>query len=79
MASEEWAISGQNFIEFHLLANNYARFEVFTVVSQHLSNTFLARVISSTIKLEVTRSSEMSVYIKPTRRHIPEDGILHAK
>jgi hypothetical protein len=26
--------------------------------------------------MEATRSSETSVYIKPTRRHIPEDGTL---
>jgi hypothetical protein len=26
--------------------------------------------------MEVTRSSETSVYNKPTQRHIPEDGIL---
>jgi hypothetical protein len=25
--------------------------------------------------MEATRSSEMSIYNKPTRRHIPEDGI----
>jgi hypothetical protein len=28
--------------------------------------------------MEATRYSEMSVYNKPTRRHIPEDGILHS-
>jgi hypothetical protein len=38
----------------------------------------LARVISSTLKMEAIRSSETSVYIKPTRYHIPEDGILHS-
>jgi hypothetical protein len=38
---------------------------------------FLARVISSTLKMEATRSTETSVYNKPTRRHIPEDGIHH--
>jgi hypothetical protein len=36
----------------------------------------LARVISSTLKMEAARSSETSVYNKPTRCHIPEDGIL---
>jgi hypothetical protein len=39
---------------------------------------FLARVISSTLKMEATRSSAISVYNKPTRRHIPENGILHS-
>jgi hypothetical protein len=27
--------------------------------------------------MEATRSSETSVYNKPTRPHVPEDGILH--
>jgi hypothetical protein len=27
--------------------------------------------------MEATRSSETSIYIKPTRRHITQDGILH--
>jgi hypothetical protein len=30
----------------------------------------------STLKMEATRSSEKSVLARPTRRHIPEDGIL---
>jgi hypothetical protein len=34
---------------------------------------FFARVI----KMEATCSTETSVYNKPTRRHIPEDDILH--
>jgi hypothetical protein len=28
--------------------------------------------------MEVIRSSETSVYIRSTRRHIPEDGVLHS-
>jgi hypothetical protein len=48
---------------------------VFWDVSSLLT-TFLARVISSTLKMEVTRSSETSVYNKPTRRHIAEDAIV---
>jgi hypothetical protein len=47
-------------------------------VSYHLT-LFLAHVISSTLKMEVTRSSETSVYNKRTWRHIPEDDILHRK
>jgi hypothetical protein len=38
---------------------------------------FLVRVISSTLKMDMTRSSETSVYNKPTRRHIPKDRVLH--
>jgi hypothetical protein len=45
--------------------------------SNHLTLS-LARVISSILKMEATRSSETSVYTKPTRRHIPEEGILHS-
>jgi hypothetical protein len=37
---------------------------------------FLARVISSAPMMEATRPSETSVYNKPTRSHIPEDGVL---
>jgi hypothetical protein len=39
---------------------------------------FLAHVISSTLKMEKTRSSETSAYSKPTRRRIPEDGVIHS-
>jgi hypothetical protein len=35
--------------------------------------------ISSTLKIEAIRSSETSVNKIPTRRHIPEDGILLEK
>jgi hypothetical protein len=31
---------------------------------------------SSILKMEATRFSESSVLTKPTRRHIPEDGML---
>jgi hypothetical protein len=37
---------------------------------------FLARVYYSTLKMEATRSSETSVFTRPTRRHIQEDGLL---
>jgi hypothetical protein len=32
----------------------------------------------STLKMEMIRPSEMSVHTRSTRRHIPEDGILHS-
>jgi hypothetical protein len=44
-------------------------------VSYRLTS-FFARVISSTLKMEKTRSSETSVFNKPTRRQIREEGIL---
>jgi hypothetical protein len=34
---------------------------------------------SSTLKMEAVRSSETSVHTRSTRRHIPEDGILHSR
>jgi hypothetical protein len=34
--------------------------------------------VTSTLKMEATCSSETSVYIKPTWRHILEDGIPHS-
>jgi hypothetical protein len=36
----------------------------------------LTHVISCTLKMETTCSSEATVYNKPTRPHIPETGIL---
>jgi hypothetical protein len=39
---------------------------------------FFANVFTSTLKIEATRSSETSVYNKPTRRHIQEYGFLHS-
>jgi hypothetical protein len=49
-------------------------------VTQSVSNRltlFFSRIISFALKMEATHSSETSVRIKPTWRHIPEDGILH--
>jgi hypothetical protein len=42
----------------------------------HSLTLFLARFISYILKMEATRSSETSVYNKPTRRHILEDDIF---
>jgi hypothetical protein len=48
-----------------------------TIISPQPLVTFsLARVIISILKMEATLFSETSVYDKPTRRHISEDGIL---
>jgi hypothetical protein len=38
---------------------------------------FLTRILSSTLKMEATCSSETSLYNKSTRLHISEDGIFH--
>jgi hypothetical protein len=64
------------------------RFQVFTAIMKNVfwdgavrvyynpSNTFIARFMSSTLKMEATNTSETSAYIKPTLRHIPEKDIL---
>jgi hypothetical protein len=52
-------------------ASNYSQ-----SVSNRLTLSF-SRILSSTLKMEATRSSETSIYNKPTRCHIPEDGSLH--
>jgi hypothetical protein len=38
---------------------------------------FSSLLILSTLKMQARRSSETSVLTRPTRRHIPNDGILH--
>jgi hypothetical protein len=35
--------------------------------------------IRFTVMIESTRSSETSILTRATRRHIPEDGILHSQ
>jgi hypothetical protein len=42
------------------------------------ADAVLSSPILSTLKMEATKSSEMSVLTRSTRRHIPEDGILHS-
>jgi hypothetical protein len=49
-----------------------------TCSNRNRSTLFLARITSSTLKMEETRSSETSAYNKPTQRRIPEDGIVHS-
>jgi hypothetical protein len=46
---------------------------------QPLSNSGSSLADFSTLKIEAICSSEKSVYTRPTRRHIPEDGILHSR
>jgi hypothetical protein len=46
--------------------------------SEDGGDTFLrSHADFSTLKMEAIRSSETSVHTRSTRRHIPEDGILH--
>jgi hypothetical protein len=45
-------------------------------VSSELVNFIRRSLIHSTMKMEATRSSERSVLTRPTRDHIPKDGIL---
>jgi hypothetical protein len=54
--------------------NNASEEKCYTVTNR--LTRFLARVIYTSLKMEATCSSETSVYNRPTRRHIPEDGIL---
>jgi hypothetical protein len=35
------------------------------------------RVVFGTLKMKAKRSSETSTFTRPTRRHIPENGILY--
>jgi hypothetical protein len=37
-----------------------------------------SRANFATLKMEAIRSSETSVNIRPTQRHIPEDDIIHS-
>jgi hypothetical protein len=49
-----------------------------TVCSHLLTLVPRSRILSSILKMEEIRSSETSVCTISTRRHIPEDGILHS-
>jgi hypothetical protein len=49
-----------------------------TSVSRWLNSAGSSFVDFSTLKMEAICSSEMSVHTRSTRRHIPEDGILHS-
>jgi hypothetical protein len=66
-----WDVSPCGLIEIYVSEERVA-----SIFSNRLT-LFLACVISSTLEMEATRSSETSVYSKRTRRHIPGDGILH--
>jgi hypothetical protein len=43
------------------------------------ANVVLSMPIPVTLMIETIRSSETSVLIRDTRRHNPEDGILHCR
>jgi hypothetical protein len=51
-------------------------FGMYEAVAHRL--TLLARINSSSLKKEAIDSSETSVLTRPTRRHVPEDYILHS-
>jgi hypothetical protein len=42
------------------------------------ANVVHSSQILPAVKMEATRSTETSVPTRTTRRHIPEDGILHS-
>jgi hypothetical protein len=43
------------------------------------ANVFPSSLILVTLAMEAVRSSDMSVLTRATRRHIPEDEILHGQ
>jgi hypothetical protein len=67
-------------IRFEVLMTMTMKNAVFWDVVLHRSfeNRCLARTCLSTLKMEATLSSEMSVLTRPTRRHIPKDRILYS-
>jgi hypothetical protein len=48
------------------------------IASEPLAHAGSSLADFSTLKMEAISSSETSVYTISTRRHIPEDGILHS-
>jgi hypothetical protein len=43
-----------------------------------IANAVPSSLILVTLIMEAIRSSETSAFTRPTRRNIPDDGILHA-
>jgi hypothetical protein len=59
------------------------RFEVFTAVTMKnavfwdVAHAGSSLTDFSALKMEAIRACETSVHARSTRRHIPEDGVLH--
>jgi hypothetical protein len=51
---------------------------VFIFMVEEITRHFFAHVISFTLKIEATGSSETSVSTRSTQRHIPEGDVLHS-
>jgi hypothetical protein len=50
------------------------------IISSRWNQTHISSLLADfyTLKMEAIHSSESSVHTRSTRRHIPEDGILHS-
>jgi hypothetical protein len=70
-----WDVPARSPVDYTDILEKHTTF----IFSKHLlARWFLVELIFSTLKMEVTCSSETSVDTqRTTRRYIPEDGTLH--